>query len=325
MFLRPELAALDCDDLPQRRAQDRTYARFAAWRESAANTAWGASLERFGSGAELADCRALAALFADDPAPAAALVDGLVATGIAALASEPLGHVPLRHGGDAGQATLVLGQAGDAALSLVARSGAALAAAPQPVSASFSPSRQWLRVIAGSAEAARIVRSTDGALTAQPLRLTPCTVLSRDALEQALQFRAISGTLVTLVLNRRDCRVDVAREYALADGSLVRQSACHPRDSRHELMAALLGRMERRDAAPTLAALAISQTAGRAAEPLRWQALREALTLDTRAGFAALSALAETRGDPLASAAQALRAQLVAAHPALEELAPCPA
>ena len=320
MYLRAELAALNLDDAPQRRAQDRTYQAFAAWRAQDANTAWGAALERFGAGANFDACGALAALFGSDPEPAAALIDGMVATGLVAVSTDPLSHVPLRHGGDAGRATLLLGQAGDASLSLVARSGAALARTPVPTSASFAPARHWLRVVAGTARAARIVLGSSGKIESQNANLAPGEVLARDALREALHFRSISGTLVTLELTSRDRRADIAREVQLADGAFLRQSACDPRDSRHELMAALLGRMEREDAAPTLAALAQAN----APAPLRWQALREALALDTRAGFAALSAIANTPRDPLVRAAQDLRGQLLFAHPQLRELVPCP-
>ena len=326
MYLRAELAALEVDDAPQRRAQDRTYREFAAWRAQAESAAWGEALARFGAGADLAQCHALAALFGSDPDPAAALVAGVTAAGVAALTAEPLSHIPLRHGGDAARATLLLGQSGDAALSLVARGGPALAAAPAPTSATFAPARHWLRVIAGSARVTRLTFGADGAIEPRPLTLgrvtlIPGDVLARDALSEALHFSGISGTLVTLDLNRRDRRADVAREVALADGAPLRQSACDPRDSRHELMAALLGQMARSDAAPALAALARTD----APAPLRWQVLREALALDTRAGFAALSAVANRPGDPLARAAHDLRAQLQAAHPQLRELAVCPA
>ncbi len=320
MFLRAELATVDRDDTAQRRAQDFAYGAFAAWRAEGHNLAWGAALQAFGTGSELNECPALAALFQGDPARAAAVVDCLIVSGLCAVSAEPLCHVPLRHGGDAGRATLLLGQAGDASLALVARSGAALAKAPAPTSATFSPARQWLRVIAGSANAALVEVGPSGAPAVRSFDLAPGDVLARDALREALHFKSIPATLVTLELTRRDRRADVARELALADGALLRQSASDPRDSRLELMAALLGRMGRTDAAPTLAALAQA----RAPMPLRWQALREALALDTRAGFAALGALAQAPGEPLAAAARDLRARLITDHPQLRELALCP-
>ena len=89
------------------------------------------------------------------------------------------------------------------------------------------------------------------------------------------------------------------------------------------MMAALLGRMGRADAAPVLAELALQQ----GEDSLRWQALRECLALDTAQGFAALLSLARNADDPLCAEAGALRVQLVEAHPQLLQLETmqCPA
>ena len=106
----------------------------------------------------------------------------------------------------------------------------------------------------------------------------------------------------------------MTREFALADGALIHQAAGNPRDSRVEMMLALLGRMGRSDAAPLAAAIA--REPGSAG--MRWQALREALALDTLAGMRALAALA---ADELHQPASALRAQLVTLHPQLAEIA----
>ena len=86
-------------------------------------------------------------------------------------------------------------------------------------------------------------------------------------------------------------------------------------------MLAMLGRMGRKDAAPHMAELAC----GEASPELRWQALRECLALDTQAGFGALSVIAARSDDALCGPAGALRAQLIEAHPQLQELEPCPA
>ncbi len=89
------------------------------------------------------------------------------------------------------------------------------------------------------------------------------------------------------------------------------------------MMTALLGRMERADAAPVLAAISLRP----GEDSLRWQALRECIVLDTAEGFGALLAIARNAEDRLAGDAGALRAQLVEAHPQLLELekSQCPA
>ena len=82
-------------------------------------------------------------------------------------------------------------------------------------------------------------------------------------------------------------------------------------------MMALLGRMGRSDAAPAMATIACEQ----GGTALRWQALRECLSLDTATGFAALGEVARRPDDELAAAAGALRSQLIESYPQLREIA----
>jgi hypothetical protein len=88
------------------------------------------------------------------------------------------------------------------------------------------------------------------------------------------------------------------------------------------MMLALLGRMKCSEAAPLMAEIGIEQ----GADSLRWEALREALALDTAMGFAALCRVARSPLDPLAAPAGALRGQLIETHPQLRafEEARCP-
>ena len=84
---------------------------------------------------------------------------------------------------------------------------------------------------------------------------------------------------------------------------------------------ALVGRMGRTDAAPAMAKIALSGANG----ALRWQAVREAIALDTAQGFCALCEIADRPGDELAGPAKNLRDTLAAQWPQLAELARCPA
>ena len=113
------------------------------------------------------------------------------------------------------------------------------------------------------------------------------------------------------------------REYCAASGKLLHQSAGAIATSRQEATVALLGRMGRTDAAPAMAMLAT----GEGDMSLRWQALREALALDSATGFAALCTIARRGDDALAGQAGALRAQLLETYPELAQLEDkqCPA
>ena len=132
-----------------------------------------------------------------------------------------------------------------------------------------------------------------------------------------MRLESVEGCIVSLRLQRRLPEAGPTREYALSDGVLVHQAAGTPQDSRTELMMALLGRMGRPDAAPVMAAIA-REPGGMA---VRWQALRECLSLDTAAGFAALCEVARGEEDELAPAAGALRSQLIESYPQLKEFA----
>ena len=317
MLIRPELQALRGDDAPQHLAQYGLAEVTQRWRDQSGASVAAAELARFAAGAELEDLPVLAALFAPGDPSAAEFVAGLVAVQTAQLAARPLAQVTMRHYCDDVVSSLIVARHGTANLVLQAIDGAGLARKPAPEAVNFSPTETWEQVMAGSAEVERVllVGQRPGAadLTRAPMRLVPGMVCHRFGLDEAQLLRRVPGSLVTLKLQRRIGADDVVRQFSLADGSQVHQSAASPRDSRLELTAALLGRMGRSDAAPLLAAMAEEE----AATPLRWQVLRECLALDTAAGFAALSRLAARTGDPLAVPAGALRAQLLESYPQL--------
>ena len=325
MIIHPDLRALRSDDAPQRDAQEALFAVVGAWRKRPHVAAILADLERFAGTGALSDCPSLAALFDEGAAHADELAAGFAREVSACLEREPLGHVPLRHFTDGTVSTLLLARSGNVTLSLVALDGEGLAARPDPVTVDFSPSEVRERVLAGTARAERIERlSADEAhaeLTREQVGLSPGRVIARDALREALLVRRVDGCLVTLRLQRRRTGAGPTCEYRIADGKLVHQAAGNPRDSRVELMMALLGRMGRSDAVPMLAEIALEP----GSTALRWQALRECLALDTGRGFAALTEVARSECDELARPAGAFRSQLVESYPQLLEIAACPA
>ena len=273
-----------------------------------------AEFDAFGAGASLAECPALAAALSSVE-QARAFAGALSCRFAAALAEEPLAHPPFRHGFDGHNATLLLARAGRAQLALHAFEPGER----EHWSARYSDAERHEVVLAGEGRA-RLVRRLD--FTAEPLALTPGTIVALDLANEALQLVAIERRLVTLRIQRGAVMPGPSCEYALADGVLLHQAAGDARASRTEVALALLGRMERLEAAPAMAAIARD-----AGDPsLRWQALRECLALDAGEGLRALSAVIATPLDPLAGPARALRDQLVATHPELaREAEPCPA
>ncbi|MDE2561878.1 MAG: hypothetical protein KGL48_06465 [Sphingomonadales bacterium] len=316
MRIDPALAALRNDSAlvaSQSRAFDGALGR---WRAGSLARPVLDDLVRYGAGAALADCAALASACGRG---AAGFARSALAPLVAALREGPLGQPRLVCSSAGAIHRLTLGASGRAALSLALVDGDALACgrgegAPR---AMFQPGETHLAVISGSANA-RAVRLSGGdarrrVVGAEPLALVAGDRLRLDAGREALDLIDISGALLTLRLHRRDATTAPIREYDLETGELAHQSAGDPRESRLALAAALVGRMKRRDAVPALVRIVRDE----AGEGLRWQALREALGLDTAQGFALLLDVAHRDGDPLAPAAQRLADDLRARHPAL--------
>lgn len=321
MLIREELLALRSNDAPQRQAQAEMCSAVDAWRASLRSRAIEAELASFASGAALAQLPTLMELFSPDSPAACTLVDELIALLAVQLGDRPLGQVPLRSSTDGTLSTLILVSAGQAALVVQSVDGQALARRSAGATISFVPGETWEHVLSGSAEAdlVRITATRPGGATLASVQcnLLPGQINRRDGASESLQLRSVRASLVTLKLQRRLAQGAPAREYRIADGTLVHQAAGSARESRLELAATLLGRMGRKDAAPLLMAMAEEQ-GGRS---LRWQALRECLALDTALGFAVLCRIAARSDDPLAEPAGALRAHLLESYPQLQELA----
>lgn len=324
MKIRPELRALRSDDAPQRHAQRHLKAQIEAWRAAAPVELVEAELSQLAAGALLEDLPLLDALFTPGDPSARQFVGTLLASLCAGLSQEPLGLIPLRHFTDDALSSLMLARSGFTTLSLQAFDGVGMARRPQPVSASYSPCHSWEHVLAGNAKAGLIhcrQSHPDRAdLEVEPITLCPGMILTRSNSDTALSIGRFDGCMVTLRLQCRSTSGGVSREYRLEDGMLVHQAAGTPRESRLELTAALLGRMGRTDVAPILSAMA--QEDGGAG--LRWQSMRECLSLDSAEGFRTLCAIAQRPADPLYAPAMALRLQLLDAHPQLAEVELCP-
>ncbi|MCX7864920.1 MAG: hypothetical protein N2423_07805, partial [Novosphingobium sp.] len=206
---------------------------------------------------------------------------------------------------------------------LIAVDGEGFVARPAPVTVDFSPSEIWEHVLAGRGVAQLVERSGPlegpALLDRRDIALQPGNVVCRSPCVQTMLLRGVESCLVTLRLQRRLPKAGPTREYRLADGVLVHQAAGDVRDSRIEMMMALLGRMQRSDAAPLFSAIAREE----GSMALRWQALRECLALDTRTGFAALTAIARSLDDELAPMAGALRSQLIETYPQLVKIEAC--
>lgn len=320
MIIRSELQALRVDDRPQRQAQADLTRIMAGWRASPLGSGLERSIQAYAQGEQLEHLPPFARLFAPGDPAARRLADEFIGKFAGVLRANPWGQVPVPCKLDDTAATIVLAAAGNAALVLQAIDGSGLRSRPAALTVSFSPGETHDHILSGTATARRIELAAEDENRAE-LVSTPCefgvgSVARRDGSRQALLIETVSSTLIILRLQRRPASGSVTREFNLAGGLLAHQATANPRESRFELAAALLGRMGRSDAAPLLAAMAEE----RGGQSLRWQALKESISLDTAEGFAALTRIASCASDELGAPAAALHAQLVATYPELAEL-----
>lgn len=325
---RPFLNALRSDEADWAQGQTALAERLTAWRAEPSVSAVLTAMACFGAGSALELCHPLAELFNADGARAQDFARQFVAAGVDGLDAHPLGQLPLPHGRRDAVPTLVLARTGRASLALAVYDGAALGRLPAPKTAKFEPQETWLTVLSGSGKADMILRRDgDGpraVLQSGRIDLTPGTTFYRYGLREAMQVRRATGGLVVLRLQRALADQESAQEYSLPDGALVHQAAARPDDTRCELVLSLLGRMNRQDALTQMARIALREADRGAGQGLRWEAVREVLSLDTRAGVDLLMRLSGGADDPLAQPAASLLASLLQNWPDLGRAEPCP-
>lgn len=323
MRIDPSLRALRGDPASQRSAQTAIEAAKRRWLDHPQLALIQAELAEYGAGQSLERLDNLQELLSSLDHAQSVLGAWASETG-RTLAEQPFAHAPFRHQYSDGVGVVQLLQEGRATLSLVLDEGGGGRAAE---SVCFSSGRRHELCVAGEARFRCVeIAEAEGAtarLAETRRTLEPGDTLAFDNARQTKLIDEVGpGGVVILRLSLAATAPQPAREYRLADGALLHQAAGDREESRQELAMALLGAMERRDAAPAM------QAVSREGSPqLRWQAVRQCLALDSGAGFAALSAIASDSADTLAAPARTLRKQLLAAHPELaqvEEL-PCPA
>ena len=285
------------------------------WRTDPLADALLTELEHFGAGAPLEACPALEAVFTG-PDEAERLIGMLSQHLCAAIVGEPFGHPPFRSGFDGRAASLLLARKGRAQLIIQTREPGTY---KQPTCL-FNDAVRYDAVIGGKAQG-RIVRLVNRAgqaaqFCAEPMQFARGGRLALDLASETLLLDRVERRLVVLRLLRNAENPAPGREYDAGTGAFLHQSAGSLAISRQEATIALLGRMGRTDAAPACARLAL----GEGDASLRWQALRECLSLDSATGFAALCRLAQRLDDDLSHPAAALRMQLLETYPQLMQV-----
>lgn len=120
-----------------------------------------------------------------------------------------------------------------------------------------------------------------------PVALHDGLMLVHDGRETGHLIVAAESDIVALTLTLKRHAAPLMREYAVADGRLVRTACADDMASRTEMLLTFLRVAERTDAAPAFAA-----TTHHPAFHLRWAAMREWLMLDAAAARPRLAQLA---------------------------------
>ncbi|WP_120078017.1 hypothetical protein [Aurantiacibacter odishensis] len=322
MQVHPDIAALRSDRAPQREAQEAMLAAGEAWAREPGAADLQSALRAFGAGAPLEACPMLEAMFTGS-GEAERLMDLMSRHYCRAMAAHPIGHPPFRQGFDGTSTSILLASSGRAQLMLQAKEPGTMIHPGYM----FCDAVRFDAVLGGAADA-RIVRmarrdGTTAGFSQESLVLRAGHRLALDLASETLVVDEVQSRFVVLRLLRTAADPQPGREYDAASGNLMHQSAGRIGTSRREATIALLGRMGRTDAVPAMARVALEE----GDVSMRWQALREALALDTATGFCALNTVARRKDDPLAREAGALRARLLETYPMLAELEAeqCPA
>ena len=287
-------------------------AAFAAWHARADVAALSRELAEYSASGELAAHPALRGLMRG-LATAQGFVAATTAHFSAALATEPLGEIPFRHGSGQGFWRLQLLQAGGATLSLGVCDPDP--SPGQPETARFADCARDEIVLAGSARGWLHRRSrATGAIRTRALQLQAGARIRARPGCTARRMGAVAAPLLLLQLTRVTPAPGPICEYRLADGAKLREASGDKRASEQVMALAVLGAMQCSAARGPMAAFASDRARDRDA---RWEAARQLLALDSARGFALLCGLAQDPGDPLAAPARDLRDALARAHPAL--------
>ena len=305
MHVDPALLTFAGDPSAQATAQDRVLAASAKWRRRADVAQVLADCEALDDGADFADCESLSGLLRGTNAQA--FVQGWLAAMAEAMRADPLAQLPFRHSDTKGTGAIHLHRAGRATLALLLIEKRAAA---QPASVVFSDSERHEIVLAGRAQALSLHDVPGSPPEGSAGELLPGSVFHGDA-RHSRAFVSVDAPLALLRVVRDHAEPTPTREVEIASGRVVHRASSSAADGRAELAAALLGAMGRSDAAPVLGRYAC----GKGGEGARWQALRNALALDTGDGFEALCQLANRPDDPLGGDAAQLLHRLCTSYP----------
>jgi len=178
----------------------------------------------------------------------------------------------------------------------------------------FGEGWTWLRFLtAGRLKAQIVRRSADGIRADPPISIAAGQEFHLANTSELLRLLAMDEDIAILRLLIRDPQQHYAYEFDAQSGALLRTRQARSHEARTQITLSLLRALERKE---TLAAIADGLPDW--PPELRWHAVREALVIDSRAGFALLEGLISGDPDPrVRELATQTRVRLLASHPDL--------
>jgi hypothetical protein len=236
-------------------------------------------------------------LLADD-----AWVGEMLTPLIAAAQADPLFEPPLEAQRDAVRFSTVLFDQPTVTITATVLSADALAVAGPARSVTVAGRRSVIRYVRAGEARRQLWTAEPAGADFRAAGARHAVLASDQPLEDGMVVRLDGGTqgqvlggatsdIVTISVTIRPGASAYVREYAVADGALLRCAMLDERPARTQMLLAYLRLAERLDAGPCFAAAARDD-----AFFLRWPAMREWLALDARAALPGLRGMAA--GDP---------------------------
>lgn len=310
MHVHPDIAARRGDKLAQRRIRKAMIDAKLAWQGNPSVKCISQDLERYAKGRALDACPSLHSIIFDRT-EAMRTVSAWIEPILAALRDHPLGEAPHLYRCSPGLASVQLLTAGRAALNVVAYERRA---EPRtPVSAVFADREATEMVLSGIASVTyHRLEGETGPVETSDMHWKPGMRIEMCGARHARQVVAVESTLLLLQLTREPDEPRATREFRLSDGALLQTVSGNKAASQRVMALAVLGAMGHGPALDAMGERALD----REEDPdVRWEAVRQSLSLDPIAGVRLLGRLKREATEPLAKAASALEAQLMSRPP----------
>ncbi|MEM9085350.1 MAG: hypothetical protein AAGB23_05455 [Pseudomonadota bacterium] len=280
-----------------------------AWLDSKEVQGLKDDLDRYGDGVGLADCEALSRLFADHRSArgfSIALIEGLAEE----LRWETLEEAPFRFQVSKGLTTLRILEAGNATINLVAYEP--LETSREPDTALFADREAHEIVLSGQAEGWQLQRADDGPVTCHRRDWVQGDTITTKPIVGARQMIKVARSLLVLQLVREPATPKPTCLVRLSSGEVL-QTASGDKPASQAIMAlGVLGALGAETSCDTVRATALNRDED---AEVRWEATRQLLGLNAKAGMCLLGQLSQSPNDPLNAPARNLRTRLMAAQP----------